>query len=913
MSRRNKSNQNMPVPGVFTADAFTNPMFRLGFGTQAPLEATDYVLTRLTDQYPKLNAMYRSGGIVQAIIDAIPADMLREWIQFGGEIDLDKQDAFDKAVLQTATKARINEGLRWGRLYGGAVGLIMIKGQEKQLDKPLDVESILPDSYAGLWILDRWSGVFPTSLQLVTDITDPDFGLPEFYDIRSGELNEIVARVHHSRLVRFTGRELPYLERLAEMYWGESEIEPLYEDIVLYDSVMHNMGNLTFQANVDTLAIKNLEQLFALGSAEQQRRFWQMMQAQSVLKSNFGTRLIDQETQLHTQQYTFTGFNYVVDAVQMNLSSKTHIPVTKLFGRSPSGMDATGDSDMQNYYDFIDGLRESQLRPILERLVPVICMSCWGEVPDDLSIQFPPLWTPTATELAGIATAKSQAIIAAFQSSLLKQGTAQKELKKLADETGMFDSIEDDEIEANMDKTYADTQQMADPMAGLFGGNNDDRDDKTSPADKSAAEAEKMRQNGPESPRSTSDGGPGSGNFGHAGRPGEVGGSASKNSRADSIKAFEFTKKTDFEVPVMTGKAKVRGYVDKKNGIGYQVGVGSHGQEVYKAIELATGQSLTKGWIESPSLVKREAAESPFSSAKEREYLAKREGAKQTMGNNGKPRGYGSADFSDVQAEIKQGKTNSMSEWINPDGSIKPERLEVHKQVIDTFLKDKKVSAEPTLTFLGGGTASGKGSVFDAKEDDPEYFVIDPDKIQEHLPGYDAMAKKTTEAAAFYHEEASAIAKQLAKVGYSEGVNAVYDGTGDGSVGGVLRKLREAKEKGYKINAKYVTIGIEEALKRNLNRYLNAKKKYDAGESERPPRLVPEHYARDIHIKVSRIAPQVVKEFDTFELWDNDRGKGTPKKIATGGAGKGITPVKGEEAAVQAFLDKGKEKLSYEH
>ena len=526
MSRRNKGEQNKQIVGSFTTDAFTNPIFRLGFGTQAPLEATDYVLTRLTDQYPKLNAMYRSGGIVQAIIDAVPADMLREWVEFGGEIDLEKQDAFDKVVFDTATRARINEGLRWGRLYGGAVGLIMIKGQEKQLDKPLDIDSVLPDSYAGLWILDRWSGVFPTSLQLVTDITDPDFGLPEFYEIRSGELNEVVARVHHSRLVRFTGRELPYLERLAEMYWGESEIEPLYEDIVLYDSVMHNMGNLTFQANVDTLAIKNLEQLFALGSSEQQRRFWQMMQAQSVLKSNFGTRLIDQETQLHTQQYSFSGFNYVVDAVQMNLASKTHIPVTKLFGRSPSGMNATGDSDMQNYYDFIDGLRESQLRPILERLFPVICMSCWGEVPEDLSIQFPPLWTPTATELAGIATAKSQAVIAAFQSNLLKQGAAQKELKKLADETGMFDSIEDDEIEANKDKTYQDLQQMADPMAGLFGGKEDDRDDEDWPAGKSAAGAEKTRQTEPQSPKETSDGGPGSGNFGHKGRPGEVGGSS---------------------------------------------------------------------------------------------------------------------------------------------------------------------------------------------------------------------------------------------------------------------------------------------------------------------------------------------------------------------------------------------------
>lgn len=467
MSRRNKQQNNQ----VMTLDAFSNPMFRLGFGTQAPLEATEYPLTRMTDNYAKLNSMYRTGGILQSIIDIIPADMLREWFTLS-DIDPDKQSEFDRAVLKTQIKDRLDKGLRWGRLYGGAVAVILIKGHENSLDKPLDIKSVMPDSFAGLMVLDRWSGVFPGA-ELVEDMTDPDFGLPEYYEIRSGENQRLIAKVHHSRILRFTGRNLPYLEKIAEMYWGESEVEPVYEDIVLYDSVMANMGNLTFQANVDTLAIKNLEQLFAVGSTEQQKRFWSMMQAQSVCKSNFGTRLIDQETQLSTQQYSFAGFNYVVDAVQTNLSAKTHIPVTKLFGRSPAGMNATGESDMQNYYDYIDGLRESKLRPVLERLVPIICMSTWGEVPEEMRIVFPPLWTPTAMEVAQIAGAKSQAIIAAFQSGLLNQGPAMAELKKLSDETGMFDTIEDELIEKNKDKTFADTQQMEDPLAGLMGGSSD--------------------------------------------------------------------------------------------------------------------------------------------------------------------------------------------------------------------------------------------------------------------------------------------------------------------------------------------------------------------------------------------------------------------------------------------------------
>ena len=469
MSRRKKTTEKQ----VITTDAFSNPMFRLGFGTQAPLEATEYPLTRLTDNYAQLNSMYRTGSILQSVVDIVPADMLREWFTVTGDIKPEDLDTLQKTLRITKLRSSLDEGLRWGRLYGGAAGIILLKGQENRLDKPLNLKTILPGSFAGLLILDRWSGVSP-SLNIVTDISDPDFGLPEYYDINSGENGKIVARVHHSRVIRFTGRELPYLEKLAESYWGESEIEPIFTEIRLYDNVMANLGNLTFRANIDTMAIKNLEQLFAIGSTEQQQRFWNMMQAQSVAKSNFGIQLIDQDTQTSNTQYTFTGWNYVIEAIQVNLAAATHIPITKLFGRSPAGLNATGDSDMRNYYNYVDGLRERVLRPILERLIPVFAMSTWGDIPEDIDIQFPPLETPDPNELATIAKTKAETVVLAFQNSMLDLGQAQQELKKLADNTGMFDTIEDEDISGNKGKTYQDVTALQDPMAGITEGAEED-------------------------------------------------------------------------------------------------------------------------------------------------------------------------------------------------------------------------------------------------------------------------------------------------------------------------------------------------------------------------------------------------------------------------------------------------------
>ena len=469
MSRRNKSRPRGAQPNteaVSVQDAFSNPLFRLGYGSQSPLEATEYPLTRMTDNYALLNSLYRDNWVVQNVVGIIPDDMTKKWFAPAGAVGPEHLKELDRVQRVTALRERVNEGLRWGRLYGGAAGLIMIRGQEGMLGQPLELESIYPGTFQGLYILDRWQGVVP-GMELVFEGGEP---VPAYYSITDARGNT-VAKVHHSRLVRFTGRDLPFLERVAELYWGESEVEALYNDVVKHDNVAANMAALTFRANVDTMEVQNLDQLFSVTSGEQQRRFWNVMQAQSVMKSNFGMQLINRGDQIKNTQYTFTGLQEVYDSMCLDLSGASRIPVTKLFGRSPAGMNATGESDLRNYYDYVDTLREAKLRPILEKLLPVLAMSAWGAVPDGLDITFPPLWTPTAAEVAEIAKTKSEAIVSGYQAGLLNVDTAQKELKKLADETGMFDSISEEEIAANAGKTYQDVTALRDPLAGMgYGG-----------------------------------------------------------------------------------------------------------------------------------------------------------------------------------------------------------------------------------------------------------------------------------------------------------------------------------------------------------------------------------------------------------------------------------------------------------
>lgn len=468
MSKRKKhppsqGSQSQAALQLPVLDAFSNPLFRLGYGSQSPLEATEYPLTRMTDNYALLNSLYRDNWIVQNVVSIIPDDMCRKWFTLLGTAGPEKLRRLERAQADTALRESVNEGLRWGRLYGGAAGLIMLRGQEEMLDQPLDLETILPGTFQGLYVLDRWCGIAPGQ-RLVYD--GRGRMTPEYYAI-TGENGIPAARVHHSRIVRFLGRELPYLERIAAQYWGESEVEALYQDVVKHNNVAANMAALTFRANVDTMEVQNLDQLFSLSSGEMQRRFWNTMQAQSVVQSNFGTRLVNKGDQIKNTQYTFTGLREVHEAMCLDLSGASRIPMTKLFGRSPAGMNATGESDLKNYYDYVDTLREGTLRPILQQLLPVLAMSVWGEVPEGLEISFPPLWTPTAKELAEIAEKKSAAVRDAFQAGLILADTAMRELKGLSGETGLFSGITDGEIAANQGKTYQDVTALRDPLMGL--------------------------------------------------------------------------------------------------------------------------------------------------------------------------------------------------------------------------------------------------------------------------------------------------------------------------------------------------------------------------------------------------------------------------------------------------------------
>ena len=285
-------------------------------------------------------------------------------------------------------------------------------------------------------------------------------------------------------------------------------------------------------------------------------------------------------------------------------------------------------------------------------------------------------------------------------------------------------------------------------------------------------------------------------------------------------------------------------------------------------------------------------------------------------------------DVSDAIGEVekfkatngeKGRKENSLTPFIDKDGNLSPERQRVHDAIVQNFFKDKvPANGKPRMTMSGGGPASGKSFIRDGMERElgvDTTITIDPDDIKGMLPGYTDMAIEGTDAAPHYHEESSALAKRIYQYGLDNGVNVVYDGTGDGSVNSVKKKIQAARDAGYSVDGEYVTVdvdGPDGALVRNQKRYERALKKFKEGKADIPPRLPKEEDVRAIHAAVSDIVPQVADMFDNFKLWDNNQPFGEPKTlVATCKRGKGVAVEKGQDDLINRFLKKGKDGYRY--
>lgn len=458
-----------------TSDGFDNFVARLGINNNNMLSAGTYEFDLITRNRIKLEAAYRGSWIVGAVVDSVAEDMTRSGVDITtNEADEDIKD-LQNAISRLQIWQSIQNLIKWGRLYGGALGVIQIKGQK--LNTPLDLDTVGEGQFQGVVVYDRW--MLNPVLNKVID-AGPELGLPAYYQIvnsasqtnggTDGETDTSTGQVtvHHSRCIRYTGIDLPFFQAITEMMWGESILERLWDRLIAFDSATMSTANLLERANNRTIGIEGLREIIGAGG-EAQKGLEKQFDMMREFQSNEGLTLLDKNDTFDAKVYTFAGLSDVVLMFGQQLSGSSNIPLVRLFGQSPAGLSATGDSDIRMYYDGINAQQESKLRNPFEVLLKVIWRSTFGKpAPKDLEFSFTPLWQMSAIDKSTIAKANAETVIGAFEAGLTTSEVSLKELRQSSGDTGLFSNITDEDIadaEAKADEPPMpdETQAEGDP------------------------------------------------------------------------------------------------------------------------------------------------------------------------------------------------------------------------------------------------------------------------------------------------------------------------------------------------------------------------------------------------------------------------------------------------------------------
>jgi len=436
------------ISGV-TNDSFVNFAQKIGIGADNALSSGSYGYNPITRNRTLLEWIHRGSWLGGVAIDLIADDMTRAGVDFTTEMPPDDSEAIESEITNMGIWDATNETIKWGRLYGGCIGVLLVDGQD--MKTPLRLDTVRKGQFKGVLPLDRWQ-IEPSLEDLVTDF-GPHMGLPRYYTVLASAPALRGVIIHHSRLAfRIEGIKLPFQQRLTENLWGISVLERLYDRMVAFDSATTGAAQLVYKAYLRTLSIKGLRELVATGGkpmeglvayTEIMRRFQGME----------GITLVDGEDKFEVQGHSaFSGLSDALVQFGQQLSGALQIPLVRLFGQSPAGLSASGESDLRTYYDNINQRQVKDLFVGMTTIYKLTAQSMGISLPRNFAIEFASLWQLDDTAKATNASTVGSAVTGAYEAGLIGRKTALRELRQVSKSTGIFTNVTQESIEAADDE-----------------------------------------------------------------------------------------------------------------------------------------------------------------------------------------------------------------------------------------------------------------------------------------------------------------------------------------------------------------------------------------------------------------------------------------------------------------------------
>jgi phage-related protein (TIGR01555 family) len=456
MARKNRrSGVQKPVR---TADGYNNFSAKIGNNTQNIQSGGTYLPGYISRNRVLLEFAYRSSFLVGAAVDVVADDMTRKGITISAKMKPGEKGELEEFWDDTAIWDELNNTIKWSRLYGGALLVVQIEGQD--VSTPLNIDTIKQGQFKGVMTLDRWM-VTPSYSELVEEL-GPHFGKPKYYQVVINQKGVPHWKIHHSRCVRMDGDTLPFQQAQTENGWGMSVVERIFERIQAFDTATSGTTQLIHKAHLRTYSIEGLRKILAAGGPMKEglMKHLDMIREFQTIE---GMTLMDRTDEFQTHSYSFAGIADVMLRFAEQVSGATGIPLVRLFGQSPAGF-STGDGDLENYYSRVNSLQERRLRRSIRWLLDISHRSLFGAaLPKGFTFEFNKLWEMSDTDRGNLANSMASAIGTLFDRSLIPVHAAMADIRNMADLTGIGGAITDEDIQKAQDEWEANESETSPP------------------------------------------------------------------------------------------------------------------------------------------------------------------------------------------------------------------------------------------------------------------------------------------------------------------------------------------------------------------------------------------------------------------------------------------------------------------
>lgn len=335
-------------------------------------------------------AAYMQSGMMRKVI-AIPAeDRVREWRDW--QADADQITAIEAEEKRLKVIAKYQEAETLRGIGGGAI-VIITAGDHSS---PLTPAMIAKGGIVALNVVSRWQ---ITGKDWVNDLASPRYGEPLMWTMNGGEVG--ATPIHPSRVICFRGARLPagHAVSLEESFWGDSRLLRVYTEVTRSDDTQAWFSALVRKAKLLRIGIPDL---LDLEPAQLNARVELIASGENSLNATVyrsSAAADDPGEKIDDYQIAWTGIPAMMDAFDQRVAAVADIPFTRLMGRSPAGMNATGSHDMDNHNKAIVTGQKLELRPCMEALDPFLLASA-GVSPDGVWWEFAPLDVPSEKESA---------------------------------------------------------------------------------------------------------------------------------------------------------------------------------------------------------------------------------------------------------------------------------------------------------------------------------------------------------------------------------------------------------------------------------------------------------------------------------------------------------------------------------